>query len=39
MKKIEGIRYLNILDSADINYIFVTGDNPPDKGKSEVYIT
>jgi uncharacterized protein (UPF0276 family) len=39
MKNIEGIRYLNHLDSADINYIFVTGDSPPDKGKPEVDTT
>ncbi len=39
MQKIEGIRYLNHLDSAEINYIFAAGDSPPDKGKSEVDTT
>ncbi len=39
MQKIEGIRYLNYLDSAEINYIFAAGDSPPDKGKPEVDTT
>ncbi len=39
MKNIEGIRYLNIWDSAEIKYYFAAGDSPPDKGNSEVDTT
>ena len=39
MQKTEGIRYLDISDSAEIKYIFAAGDSPPDKGKPEVDTT